>query len=247
MNTTGAGVLAVMPLHTISDVHGEEGLRRRLELESAKLAEPGQVSAALELAAELHRDDEYGREPYLNHLLRVAIRIVSHYEVRDTEVVVAGLLHDSVEDHPRELAGARAGSALDNPAATAALTAAALDELSARFGTRVAGIVASVTNPAPEPGVEWNVQYREHIATSLARDPWARVVKLSDFTDNGVGILYATGPAMERLAIKYRPLTGVYRDLVTRPDTPLAAHVKQHILDQLDLADERFAAILHEN
>ncbi len=267
MNTTGAGVLAVMPLHTISDVHGEEGLRRRLELESAKLDDPERVSAALELAAELHRDDGYGREPYVNHLLRVAIRIVSHYEVRDTDVVVAGLLHDSVEDHPRELAGARAGSGAaagsgttpaeatatspvapaDNAAAAAALTEAALEALSDRFGERVAGIVASVTNPAPDPGVEWNVQYREHIATSLARDPWARVVKLSDFTDNGVGILYATGPAMQRLAIKYRPLTGVYRDLVNRPDTPLAAHVKQHILDQIDLADERFAAILHEN
>jgi hypothetical protein len=72
-------------------------------------------------------------------------------------------------------------------------------------------------------------------------------VKLSDFTDNGVGILYATAPAMQRLAIKYRPLTGVYRDLVTRADTPLAPHVKQHILEQLDLADERFAAILREN
>ncbi len=26
MNTPGAGILAVMPLHAISDVHGEEGL-----------------------------------------------------------------------------------------------------------------------------------------------------------------------------------------------------------------------------
>lgn len=225
-----------MPLHTISEVHGEEGLRRRLELESAKLSEPERVGAALELVSELHHDDRYGREPYLSHLLRVAIRIVSHYEVRNTDLVVAGLLHDAVEDHAAELAGARAGSE----------TEAALAAVREQFGARVAELVAAVTNPAREPGIDRNHQYRAHIATSLERDPWARVVKLSDFTDNGVGILYATSPAMERLAVKYRPLTSVYRDLVTRPDTPLAEHVKQHILDQLDLADERFAAILQE-
>ena len=237
MNATGAGILAVMPLHTISEVHGEEGLRRRLELESAKLSEPERVGAALELVSDLHRDDRYGREPYLSHLLRVAIRIVSHYEVHDTDLVVAGLLHDAVEDHAPELARAGAGSE----------TEAALAAVPERFGARVAELVAAVTNPAREPGIDRNHQYRAHIAASLERDPWARVVKLSDFTDNGVGILYATSPAMERLAVKYRPLTSVYRDLVTRPDTPLAEHVKQHILDQLDLADERFAAILQEN
>lgn len=226
-----------MPLHTISDVHGENGLRGRLELESAKLSAPERVSAALELVTELHRDNRYGREPYVNHRLRVAIRIVSHYEVHDTDVVVAGLLHDAVEDHAPELAGARTGSPAE----------AAVAAVAERFGERVANLVAAVTNPAREPGVDRNDQYREHIAESLDRDPWARVVKLSDFTDNGVGILYATGPVMRHLAIKYRPLTTVYRELVTRPDTPLAAHVKQHILEQLDLADERFAAILREN
>ncbi|MBF6332130.1 HD domain-containing protein [Nocardia transvalensis] len=236
MSTVGAGILSVMPLHTISEVHGESGLRQRLELETEKLPAPEKVADALDLATELHRDDRYGREPYLNHLLRVAIRIVSHYEVRDTEVVVAGLLHDSVEDHAPELAGERSGSPVD----------AALAEVRDRFGDRVANLVAAVTNPAREPGVDRHVQYREHVAASLDREPWARVVKISDFTDNGVGILYATGPVMHRLATKYRPLTDIYRDLVTRPDTPLVDHVKQHILDQLDRADERFHAILSD-
>ncbi|RDI67423.1 HD domain-containing protein [Nocardia pseudobrasiliensis] len=237
MSTIGAGILSVMPLHSISEVHGESGLRQRLELESEKLSEPEKVGAALDLASRLHRDDRYGREPYVNHLLRVAIRIVSHYEVRDTEVVVAGLLHDSVEDHPGELAGDRPGSPTD----------AALAEVGDRFGERVANIVAAVTNPIHQPGVDRHEQYREHVAASLARDPWARVVKISDFTDNGVGIVYATGGVQRHLATKYRPLTNVYRDLVTRPDTPLAEHVKQHILDQLDRADERFHAILGED
>ena len=36
----------------------------------------------------------------------------------------------------------------------------------------------------------------------------------------------------------------VLRELVARPDTPLSRLVKQHIFRQLDLAEERFAAIL---
>ncbi|MEV6323440.1 HD domain-containing protein [Nocardia sp. NPDC051787] len=234
MSNPGAGVLAVMPLHTISEVYGEAGLRERLLLEIAELPDTPRLAAALDLAADLHRDDRYGREPYLSHLLRVAIRIISYYEVRDPDVVAAGLLHDSVEDHATELAADRPGPTVD----------AALGTLTDRFGERVADLVAAVTNPEPDPSRDRQTQYREHVATNLDRDPWARVIKFSDFTDNGVGILYATGPAMPRLAAKYRPLTAVYRDLVTRPDTPLADHVRQHILDQLDRADERFDAIL---
>lgn len=223
-----------MPLHTISEVYGEAGLRERLLLEIAELPDTDRLIAALDLAAELHRDDRYGREPYLNHLLRVAIRIISHYKVPDSDLIAAGLLHDSVEDHPTELAGDRPGPP----------TAAALAELADRFGDRVAELVAAVTNPEPDPAIDRHLQYREHVAANLDRAPWARIIKLSDFTDNGVGILYATGPAMHRLATKYRPLTAIYRDLVTRPDTPLADDVKQHILDQLDSADQRFEAIL---
>ena len=61
------------------------------------------------------------REPYLNHLLRVAIRMMHHYQVRDVDVIVAGLLHDAVEDHPAELAGTAAADPTE--AALAALAA----------------------------------------------------------------------------------------------------------------------------
>src|SRR5688572_19380121 len=137
MSNPGAGVLAVMPLHTISEVYGEAGLRERLLLEIAELPDTERLTAALDLATELHSADRYGREPYINHLLRVAIRIISHYEVGDPDIVVAGLLHDAVEDHPEELAGDRPGAPTD----------AALAELAQRFGIRVADIVAAVTNP----------------------------------------------------------------------------------------------------
>ncbi|MFG3417263.1 HD domain-containing protein [Micromonospora sp. NPDC049460] len=231
--------LATMPMHAITEIHGEPGLlaRFRLELRAFDEAARERLTEALDLAAELHRDDRRVREPYLNHLLRVAIRMMHHYQVRDVDVIVAGLLHDAVEDHPDELAGEHAG---DDP------TAAALAVLAERFGPRVARLVGAVTNPAYDPGRDKHVQYREHVAASLAREPWARVIKISDFTDNGVGVIHTVGPKVASSAAKYRPLVPVYRDLVTRPDTPLSAPVKRHILDQLDLAEERFSAILDQ-
>ncbi|MER7335906.1 MULTISPECIES: HD domain-containing protein [unclassified Micromonospora] len=231
--------LATMPMHAITEIHGEPGLlaRFRLELRAFDEAARERLTEALDLAAELHRDDRRVREPYLNHLLRVAIRMMHHYQVRDVDVIVAGLLHDAVEDHPDELAGEHAGD--DR-------TAAALAVLAQRFGPRVARLVGAVTNPAYDPGRDKHVQYREHVASSLAREPWARVIKISDFTDNGVGVIHTVGPKVASSAAKYRPLVPVYRDLVTRPDTPLSAPVKRHILDQLDLAEERFSAILDQ-
>ncbi|NGM16366.1 HD domain-containing protein [Verrucosispora sioxanthis] len=247
--------LATMPMHAITEMHGEAGLRERfrLEIEGFGAEERGRLEEALELAGWLHRDDRRSREPYVNHLLRVAIRMLHHYQVRDVDVIVAGLLHDAVEDHPAELAGGEEPSGEPSGEAggveevlSADVRSAALGALAERFGSRVARLVAAVTNPPWDPGRDRYEQYREHVAASLEREPWARVIKISDFTDNGVGVIHSVGPKVESSARKYRPLVPVYRDLVTRADTPLPEAVKRHILDQLDLAEQRFSAILDQ-
>src|SRR3569833_1940845 len=99
-------MLLSMPLHAITEVYGEAGLRDRfgLELQALPHAARHQLEEALELASRLHADDRRVREPYLNHLLRVAIRILRYYGIRDVDVLTAALLHDAVEDHPAELA-----------------------------------------------------------------------------------------------------------------------------------------------
>jgi (p)ppGpp synthase/HD superfamily hydrolase len=234
-------MLLSMPLHAITEVYGEAGLRERfrLELQTFPPGEQTMLVEALGLASTLHADDRRVREPYLNHLLRVAIRIIRYYDVRDVDVIVAALLHDAVEDHPGELGMVGAGT-------HAELTDAAVAELARRFNPRVAELVRSVTNPEYDPDRDRHEQYRAHVAESLERDPWARVIKVSDFTDNGVGVIHTTADKAHRSAIKYRPLVPKLRELVGRPDTPLSMAAKDHILDQLDLAEERFAAILDD-
>ena len=232
-------MLLTMPLHAITEVYGEPGLRDRfeLELEAFGPAERARLERALDLASELHAHDRRVREPYLNHLLRVAIRIMRYYGIRDVDVIAAALLHDAVEDHPGELGMLHDGT-------HAELTEAAVAELARRFNPRVAELVRSVTNPEYDPDRDRNEQYRMHVEESLERDPWARVIKVSDFTDNGVGVVHTTHEKAHSSARKYRPLVPKLRELVGRPDTPLSADARQHVLDQLDLAEERFAAIL---
>jgi hypothetical protein len=236
-------LLALMPLHAITSTYGEAGLRHRFAVEIASWpgADRRRMDQALELASRLHAGDRRDTEPYVNHLLRVAIRIMSHYRVRDADVVCAALLHDAVEDHAADLAAGSGGA--DLAAGGGGGQPAALAVLAAEFGPRVAGLVGAVTNPPYAPDRDEHEQYREHVATSLRKSPWARVIKASDFTDNGVGLIHTTGPRLHRLADKYAPLVPVLRDLIARPDTPLDAPAKKHILAQLDRAADRFAAL----
>ena len=65
-------------------------------------ADRGRAGDALALASRLHARDRQ-REPYASHLLRVAIRILSHYRVTDPDVACAALPHDAAEDHAADL------------------------------------------------------------------------------------------------------------------------------------------------
>jgi hypothetical protein len=158
-------LLTTMPLHAITSVYGEAGLRERLLAEIARFpaADRARAGDALALAWRLHASDQRQREPYANHLLRVSIRILSHYRVTDPDVTCAALLHDSVKDHAEDIAPG------DGPPG-------AFRALGSQFGGRAAELVAAVTNPEYEPGRNEHQQYREHVATSLEASPWARVM-----------------------------------------------------------------------
>jgi hypothetical protein len=225
-------LLPTMRLHAITAVHGEAGLGERLLLEIAHFpaAERARAERALAVASRLHAPDRRQRESYANHLLRVMVRILSHYHVTDPDLACAALLHDAVEDHAQDIAPG--GTRQD-----------AFTVLARQFGERTAGLVAAVTNPVYEPGRDKHEQYREHVTASLQASPWARVIKASDFTDNASGLIYTTGPKLTKLAGKYRPLVPVLRELILRPDTPLDFQVKEMIASQLDNAEARCAAI----
>ncbi len=112
---------------------------------------------ALAFAAHKHRDQrrkDAEASPYINHPIALADVLVNEGGVTDVEVLCAALLHDTVED-----------------------TATTHEELSNAFGSRIARIVAEVTDDNTLSKAERKRLQIEH-AASLSSE--AKLVKLAD-------------------------------------------------------------------
>ena len=112
---------------------------------------------ALAFAAHKHRDQrrkDAQASPYINHPIALADVLVSEGGVTDIEVLCAALLHDTVED-----------------------TATTHQELANAFGSRIARMVAEVTDDKSLPPQERKRLQVEH-APKLSRE--AKLLKLAD-------------------------------------------------------------------
>jgi len=112
---------------------------------------------ALAFAAHKHRDQrrkDADASPYINHPIALADVLVNEGGVTDFEVLCAALLHDTVED-----------------------TATSHEELVDAFGSRIARIVAEVTDDKRLPKAERKRLQIEH-APKLSHE--AKLVKLAD-------------------------------------------------------------------
>lgn len=59
-----------------------------------------ELTKAVALAAEAHRDDLWGKEPYMTHLYLTLIEAMNLLKNDDMDVFCAAILHDVIEDHP---------------------------------------------------------------------------------------------------------------------------------------------------
>jgi (p)ppGpp synthase/HD superfamily hydrolase len=105
-----------------------------------------------------HRRKGPAAEPYINHLLEVAMLVADATGGSDTNLVIAALLHDAIEDSevPREL-------------------------ISKTFGEDAASIVAEVADDKSLPMAE---RKRKQIEAAAGKSPMAKMLKLADKTSN---------------------------------------------------------------
>lgn len=215
-------------LHELTHEHEDSKLIERflLEVEDTDWTEntKSEVRAALAVALETHDGQERGLFPYSTHFLRVATRMLSrnHFSIRDQpDLIVAALLHDSVEDRPTELMATLASHPYEDPEASdnlklqkleldnlnpkdvataqfkLQLQEAALEGLSYYFGDDIAQLVGIVTNPPSNYNLskpERNDIYQKHVEDLLQDNPLAGILKLSDFIDNSAGLKYNESP-----------------------------------------------------
>jgi guanosine-3',5'-bis(diphosphate) 3'-pyrophosphohydrolase len=119
------------------------------------------VVEALAFAAEKHRHQrrkDSEASPYINHPIELANILVNEAKVSDPVVVVAAILHDTVED-----------------------TATTLDELTHRFGAEVSSLVAEVTDDKTLPKAERKRRQEAHAPHASFR---AQQIKLADKISN---------------------------------------------------------------
>ena len=105
-----------------------------------------------------HQRKGNGKQPYINHPLEVANLIANVGQVDDVDVLIAAILHDTVED-----------------------VGVTKDDIVKQFGERVAGIVMEVTDDKTLPKEERKRLQVEH-APRLS--PEAKLVKLGDKISN---------------------------------------------------------------
>lgn len=120
-----------------------------------------QFAKALDFAARKHvnqRRKGEAREPYLNHLAEVAQLIAEATGNIDPNLVIAGLLHDTIEDTPTTH-----------------------DELVAQFGADIADLVREVTDNKTLSKAERKQLQIEHAPHLSSR---AKMIKTADLTSN---------------------------------------------------------------
>lgn len=104
-------------------------------------------------------------EPYINHPLEVANLLANVGKVDDTDILIAALLHDTVED-----------------------TDTTNGDIKEMFGERVASIVAEVTDDKSLPKKERKRLQVEH-APTLSKE--AKTLKLADKISNITDIMHS--------------------------------------------------------
>ena len=213
------------------------------------------VASAYELGAWLHVDDRHRGQPYTYHFLRNAARAVAYLEVTDPDLLIAIILHDSVEDRSPEIVELGvANKLLQQPTKaqledTATMQSTANSLLGTVYGEKAATIIAGMTN-APSSGSE-TLTYEEKIdryVTKVTKEiinPDVWIAKFVDWIDNGVGVLYSDlSPDSERIAhFRYKygrliePLEQRYRqdDIQARLSPSAKAYV-EHVFRR---AEER--------
>lgn len=121
----------------------------------------GLILQAAHFSADKHRDQRRKgsrQTPYINHPLEVAERLSRVGGVEDVTVLVAAILHDTIED-----------------------TETTQGELARLFGDEVARLVAELTVDK-EP--YWTVRKRNEIDDAPKLSAGAKLIKLSDKTSN---------------------------------------------------------------
>lgn len=206
------------------------------------------IQDAMKLMIILHIDqkDRPDGPPYLSHTSNVPRRLIEEYGVRDPKMIIAALLHDSVEDQVEKLSERSMSNEVEP-------RLRALDYIEQRFGARVRYIITELSNPE-EGGDELKAKkatmseqeiarakmdiYKEHVRSMISKenpetgkpDAGVALIKLADFSDNALNLHNINEHGVDgeidakklarkvKLCVKYAPVIDVFIERVSQDD-----------------------------
>lgn len=226
-------------MHTPEQKHGEnksieqeiDTFKKIIErvFDEASIAE---INSALNLMIELHSDqeDRPDGKPYISHPLEIAKDIVEKYGIHDKDLVIAALLHDSIEDQSIKLSTKKLARGHEEASKEVEIKNSkapeiphrtesaenALQEIGFLYGDKVKEIVEHLSNPdfdslineLKSKGIEKtkNQLYKEHVEEAI-KNPGVCVIKYADFARNALSINnLPEGTKKDKLRKKYGPV-----------------------------------------
>lgn len=213
---------------------------------------PQDFLRAVNHATFLHRNQTranragFPRTPYIEHPLRNTLRLY-RWGVSDGEVLVAEVMHDTVEDCAEGLVP-DSGSYSD----PSDLRAQAVTKVKGLYGERVGNITLAVSNDILPEGSSRADKVRSylHHLDVVMDDPQVLQVKVSDYADNAGGLHHNLIPGQEgmvkRMAEKYVRAMPIFKEKLeqNREHLSIASHYEMKRF--LFRTEKRLHAILDQ-
>jgi hypothetical protein len=210
------------------------------------------VMQALGMMLGIHSDQSLRLtgDHYATHPIEVATSLITDFGCRDSNLIIMALLHDTVEDQSRKLAG------FTSDGHDSRLNAVSVIELlfedDSESGSYIATGVKALSNQEPLPDdTRTKVQrYLDHIKTLFHRYPEIALVKCADIKQNAFRLDEISDfPSCISRARKYKPALEfirtqieLYKDIKSHPLSAAAAKFLPELEQQLRTWDERFPA-----
>ena len=170
------------------------------------------LDQALALAAEAfrHKRRKSTEIPYLAHLLQVMVTVAEHGG--DEDQLIAAVLHDYLED----------------------IEGSSAEDLAGRFGPRVAGMVAALSDTAVRPKPPWGPRKLQYLAHLRAAPAEVKLISAADKLHNARSIhrdLHAVGTdVFDRFSASRARTLWYYREVVRS----LASGWSHPLVDELE-------------
>lgn len=221
------------------------------------------VQEAINLATLLHEGQTRGprvingvfkdKVNYIEHPLRNTLRLM-RLGVEDQNIIVASLLHDTVEDGSQNFAQQFLKKELEENEARQELS----NHIRNSFNPEVENIVQAVTNEhIPLKRIqsmsmeERRKIYRDHVDENIKHNSGALMVKVSDFIDNATGLHHNDFEGKEKAilkrALKYLPVIEIFRKRIAENKLPVSEENKKVILGQLDRTEVRLNMLISKH